>query len=85
MAILVQSETFQPDFCSCSRLLVDQGYQIKTYLMKRMNLLLLALVLIALNSCTLVAGIFKSGVILWLLAVIVLIAIIAWIIAMLRK
>jgi len=53
--------------------------------MKKLNLLLLFMAMIAMSGCAVVGGIFKAGAVVGIIAVIVLIAIIFWIVSMFRK
>jgi hypothetical protein len=52
--------------------------------MKKLNLLMLSLVLMAMSSCAVIGGIFKAGAVVGIIAVIVVIAIIIWIISLFR-
>jgi hypothetical protein len=49
--------------------------------MKKLNYLLFALAVLALSGCSVIAGIFKAGVAVGVIAVIVVVAIVIWIIA----
>jgi hypothetical protein len=53
--------------------------------MKKWNVLLFALAMVALSSCSVIGGIFKAGAVVGVIAVIVVIAIIIWIISMFRS
>lgn len=53
--------------------------------MKKFNLLLFALAMVALSGCSIIGGIFKAGAVVGVIAVIVVIAIIIWIISMFRS
>jgi hypothetical protein len=53
--------------------------------MKKLNLLLFVMAMFALSSCSVIAGIFKAGAIVGVIAVIVVIAIIIWIISLFRS
>ena len=53
--------------------------------MKKFNLLLLALAMVALSGCSVIGGIFKAGAAVGVIAVIVVIALIIWIISMFRS
>lgn len=53
--------------------------------MKKLNLLLLFISMIAMSGCAVVGGIFKAGAVVGIIAVIILIAIIFWIVSMFRK
>jgi len=46
--------------------------------MKKLNILLFVLALVALSGCSVITGIFKAGVFVGILAVVVVIAIIIW-------
>jgi hypothetical protein len=50
--------------------------------MKKLNLLLLVMVLFTLSSCSVITGIFKAGVAVGVIVVIIVIAIIIWIISL---
>jgi hypothetical protein len=50
--------------------------------MKKLNLLLLTMVLFVLSSCSVITGIFKAGVAVGVIVVIIVIAIIIWIISL---
>ena len=50
--------------------------------MKKLNVPLLLLVMVALSSCSVVTGIFKAGAVVGIIAVIVVIGIIFWIFSM---
>jgi hypothetical protein len=56
----------------------------KSFIMKKLNLLMLSLVLMAMSSCAVIGGIFKAGAVVGIIAVIVVIAIIIWIISLFR-
>jgi hypothetical protein len=53
--------------------------------MKKFNLLLFALAMVAMSGCSIIGGIFKAGAAVGVIAVIVVIAIIIWIISMFRS
>jgi len=53
--------------------------------MKKINLLLFALAMVALSSCSVITGIFKAGAAVGIIAVIVVIAIIIWVISLFRS
>ncbi|HEY4196452.1 MAG TPA: lipoprotein [Mucilaginibacter sp.] len=53
--------------------------------MKKINLLLFALAMVALSGCSVITGIFKAGAVVGVIAVIVVIAIIIWIISLFRS
>jgi len=53
--------------------------------MKKINLLLFALAMVALSGCSVISGIFKAGAVVGIISVIVVIAIIIWIISMFRS
>ncbi|WP_158992879.1 phosphatidate cytidylyltransferase [Mucilaginibacter sp. L196] len=52
--------------------------------MRKLNLLLIAMVVMSMSSCALIGGIFKAGAIVGILAVFIVIAIIIWIISLFR-
>ncbi|SDT38231.1 hypothetical protein SAMN05216490_3283 [Mucilaginibacter mallensis] len=52
--------------------------------MKKLNLLLLCLVVTAMSSCAVIGGIFKAGAVVGIIAVVIVIAIIVWIISLFR-
>ena len=49
--------------------------------MKKVNLLLIALSMVALSGCSVITGIFKAGVAVGVIAVIIVVAIVIWLIA----
>jgi hypothetical protein len=53
--------------------------------MKKLNLVLLALALFALSSCTVITGIFKAGVAVGVIVVVAVIAVFIWIISLFTK
>jgi len=53
--------------------------------MKKVNLLLLVLAVVAMSGCSVIGGIFKAGAVVGIIAVIVLIALIFWIVSMFSK
>lgn len=53
--------------------------------MKKLNISILALTLMALSSCSVIGGIFKAGAAIGIIAVVVIIAIIIWVISLFRK
>jgi len=53
--------------------------------MRRINLLLLFTIMIALSSCSVIGGIFKAGAVVGIIAVLVVIGIIFWIVSMFNK
>jgi len=53
--------------------------------MKKINLLLFVLAMVALSGCSVITGIFKAGAVVGVIAVIVVIAIIIWIISLFRS
>jgi len=53
--------------------------------MKKIYFLLSVLVLFCLSSCTVIEGIFKAGVAVGIIAVVIVIALIIWIASMFRK
>jgi hypothetical protein len=53
--------------------------------MKKINLLLFALITVALSGCSVITGIFKAGVVVGIISIIVVIAIIIWIISLFRS
>ena len=52
--------------------------------MKKLNLVVFALAMMALSGCSVIGGIFKAGAVVGIIAVIVIIGIIVWIISMFR-
>ena len=52
--------------------------------MKKLNLLLLSIMVMAMSSCAVIGGIFKAGAVVGIIAVVVVIAIIIWIISLFR-
>jgi len=52
--------------------------------MKKLNVLLFALAMIALSGCSIIGGIFKAGAAVGIIAVIVVIGILVWIISLFR-
>jgi hypothetical protein len=52
--------------------------------MKKLNILLVVLAMVALSSCSVIGGIFKAGAAVGVIAVIVIIGIILWIISAFR-
>ncbi|RKR85303.1 hypothetical protein BDD43_5567 [Mucilaginibacter gracilis] len=50
--------------------------------MKKLNIALLLLVMVALSSCSVIGGIFKAGAVVGIVAVLVIIGIIFWIFSM---
>jgi hypothetical protein len=53
--------------------------------MKKLNLLMLAILVMAMSSCSVIGGIFKAGAVVGVIAVVVVIAIVIWIISLFRK
>jgi len=54
--------------------------------MKKLNLLFLAMAMVALSGCSVITGIFKAGVAVGVIVVIVVVALIIWLIsAFMRK
>ncbi len=53
--------------------------------MKKINLLLFALAMVALSGCSVIAGIFKAGAVVGIISVIVVIVIIIWVISLFRS
>jgi len=53
--------------------------------MKKLNLLLLAMVLFALSSCSVITGIFKAGVAVGVIAILVVVILIIWIISAITR
>jgi hypothetical protein len=49
--------------------------------MRKLNYLLFVLAVLALSGCSVIAGIFKAGVAVGVIAVIVVVAVIIWVIA----
>jgi hypothetical protein len=52
--------------------------------MKKLNLLFIAVAVMAMSGCTVIGDIFKAGAVTGIIAVIVVIAIIIWIISLFR-
>ncbi|MEB0260183.1 MULTISPECIES: hypothetical protein [unclassified Mucilaginibacter] len=52
--------------------------------MKKLNLLLLALAMVAFSGCSVIGGIFKAGAAVGIIAVIVVILLIIWLISAFR-
>jgi len=52
--------------------------------MKKLNLLLLTLMVIAMSGCSVIGGIFKAGAVVGILAVVIVVAILIWIISLFR-
>jgi hypothetical protein len=52
--------------------------------MKKLNLSLLVLAMIALSGCSVISGIFKAGAFVGILAVVIVIGIVIWILSMFR-
>lgn len=52
--------------------------------MKKLNVLLFVLAVIAMSGCSVISGIFKAGAAVGIIAVLVVIGIIIWIISMFR-
>jgi len=53
--------------------------------MKKLNLLLLAMVLFTLSSCSVITGIFKAGVAVGVIAILVVVILIIWIISAITR
>jgi hypothetical protein len=53
--------------------------------MKKVNFLLLALAMVAISGCSVIAGIFKAGVAVGVISIVVVIIIIIWLISMFRS
>jgi hypothetical protein len=53
--------------------------------MKKLNLLLLALVMVAMSGCAVIGGIFKAGAVVGILAVLVILGIIIWVFSLFSK
>lgn len=53
--------------------------------MKKLNLLLLAMLLVALSSCSVITGIFKAGVAVGVIAILVVVIIIIWIVSLFMR
>lgn len=53
--------------------------------MKKLNLLLLATVLFAMSSCSVITGIFKAGVAVGVIAILVVVILIIWIISAITR
>jgi len=52
--------------------------------MRKLNLLLLSVAIMAMSGCSVIGGIFKAGAVVGIIAVIVVIAILIWIISLFR-
>jgi hypothetical protein len=52
--------------------------------MKKLNIMLAAALVMCLSSCDVIAGIFKAGAVVGVIAVVVVIAIVIWIISLFR-
>jgi hypothetical protein len=52
--------------------------------MKKLNLLMLTALIMTLSSCDAIAGIFKAGAVVGIIAVVVVIGLILWILSMFR-
>jgi hypothetical protein len=52
--------------------------------MKKLNLLLFLLTMVALSGCSVIAGIFKAGAVVGVISVIVVIIIIIWLVSLFR-
>lgn len=50
--------------------------------MKKLNISLLLLVMVALSSCSVITGIFKAGAVVGIIAVLVILGILFWIFSM---
>jgi hypothetical protein len=53
--------------------------------MKKISLLMLALAMVALSGCSVIAGIFKAGVAVGIIVVVIVIALIIWVISLFTK
>jgi hypothetical protein len=53
--------------------------------MKKLNLLLLAIGLFAMSSCSVISGIFKAGVAVGVIAILVVVILIIWIISAITR
>ena len=53
--------------------------------MKKLNYLLLALAVLALSGCSVIAGIFKAGFAVGIIAVIVVVALIIWLVSAITR
>jgi hypothetical protein len=53
--------------------------------MKKINLLLLALAMVAISGCAVIEGIFKAGVAVGVISIVVVIIVIIWLISMFRN
>jgi len=60
-------------------------YVVINFTMKKLNLLILFMAMIAMSGCAVVGGIFKAGAVVGIIAVIIVIAIIFWIVSMFNK
>jgi hypothetical protein len=52
--------------------------------MKKLNVLLLVMTVVAMSGCSVIGGIFKAGAVVGIIAVVIVIAIIIWIISLFR-
>ncbi|MFD1256553.1 hypothetical protein ACFQ3S_07065 [Mucilaginibacter terrae] len=52
--------------------------------MKKLNLLMLSALVMTLSSCDAIAGIFKAGAVVGIIAVVIVIGLILWILSMFR-
>ncbi|HVS92990.1 MAG TPA: hypothetical protein VHB54_18910 [Mucilaginibacter sp.] len=53
--------------------------------MKKLNLLMLALAMVALSGCSVITGIFKAGVAVGIIVVVIVIAVIIWLISLFTR
>jgi len=53
--------------------------------MKKLNVFVFVLALMALSGCSVIGGIFKAGAVVGIIAVIIVVGLIAWIISMFRS
>ena len=78
------------EFDKAAKQLVPVWYLINIYLfktsipMKKLNLLMLTALVMTLSSCDAIAGIFKAGAVVGIIAVVIVIGLILWILSMFR-
>jgi len=53
--------------------------------MKKLNILLFALTMVAISGCSVITGIFKAGAVVGVISVLVVIIVIIWLISMFRR
>jgi hypothetical protein len=61
------------------------NYSRKSINMKRVHYLAIAFLMLCLSSCSVIAGIFKAGVAVGIIAIVIVIVIIIWIASLFRK